>query len=116
MSIEVFGKAIGALQLPAFRRLIVNGHTPSTEMRNPTTKALQHYITAEDAAAFHARFVTLRTLAEATGLSSQAASAALRKAGVQPFSPHGADHGNIFFRKDAVAAQLVEMVQSRDRS
>lgn len=100
MSIELFGKSVGANQLPAFRRLVVRGHTPSTKMRNPTTKALQQYITAQDAAAFNAKFVTLRTLAKAAGTSRQRASADLREAGIKPYSPDGEDYGNIYLRND----------------
>ncbi|MFK7874321.1 MAG: hypothetical protein AB8B71_00870 [Paracoccaceae bacterium] len=104
MSIEVFGKAVGANQLPALRRLVVNGHTPATSLRNPKTNAVQHYFSPEDTIAFHANFFTLRTLSKFSGMSWQRSGAFLKSADILPFSPDGVDYGNIFLRSDVEAA------------
>ena len=104
MSIEVFGKAVGANQLPALRRLVVNGHTSATSMRNPKTNAVQHYFSAQDATDFHKRFFTLRTLSKHSGMSWQRSGAFLKEVGVMPFSPDGVDYGNIFLRDEVEAA------------
>lgn len=56
MSLETFAKRVGLARVTFLRRLVVNGHTPATDLPNPRTRALQRYITEEDAAAFHARF------------------------------------------------------------
>ena len=104
MSIEVFGKAVGANQLPGLRRLIVNGHTSATSLRNPKTNAVQHYFSAEDTIAFHARFFTLRTLLKFSGMSWQRSGAFLKDVGILPFSPDGLDYGNLFLRSEVEAA------------
>jgi hypothetical protein len=104
MSIEVFGKAVGANQLPGLRRLVVNGHTSATSLRNPKTHAVQHYFSAEDTIAFHARFFTLRTLSKFSGMSWQRSGAFLKDVGILPFSPDGVDYGNLFLRSEVEAA------------
>jgi hypothetical protein len=104
MSIEVFGKAVGANHLPGLRRLVMNGHTSATSMRNPKTNAVQHYFSAQDATAFHTRFFTLRTLSKHSGMSWQRAGAFLKEAGVMPYSPDGVDYGNLFLRDEVELA------------
>ena len=104
LSIEVFGKAVGANQLPALRRLVVNGHTSATSMRNPKTNAVQNYFSAEDTSAFHARFFTLRTLSKFSEMSWQQSARFLRENGILRFSPDGVDYGIIFLREEVEAA------------
>ena len=104
MSIEVFGKAVGANHLPGLRRLVMNGHTSATSMRNPKTNAVQHYFSAQDATAFHTRFFTLRTLSKHSGMSWQRVGAFLKEAGVMPYSPDGVDYGNLFLRDEVELA------------
>ncbi|WP_253949362.1 hypothetical protein [Mangrovicoccus sp. HB161399] len=101
LSLELFAKSVGLGQQVFLNRLVRNGHVPSTEIRNPRTKAVQRYITKEDAAVFHDRFVTLRTLAKANGTTWQSLAPRLREAGVLPFSPDGADYGNLYLRAEA---------------
>lgn len=100
LTIETFAKSVGINQPIRLRRLIVQGHTPATQMRNPKTRAIQFYITTEDAAAFHERFLTTRTMATAFGRSWQSLSADLRRKGVMPFSPDGVDYGPIYLRAE----------------
>lgn len=104
MSIEVFGKAVGANHLLGLRLLVMNGHTPATSMRNPKTNALQHFFSTDDTTAFHARFFTLRTLSKFSGMSWQRSAAFLKEAEILPFSPDGADYGNIFLRGEVEIA------------
>ncbi|WGW05102.1 hypothetical protein [Tropicibacter oceani] len=100
LSFELFTKAVGLAQPVFINRLVKNGHLPSTEIRNPRTKAMQRYIAKEDAAVFHERFVTLRTLAKAHAVTWQSLAPKLRDAGVLPFSPDGADYGYLYLRSE----------------
>lgn len=104
MSIEVFSKGVGLSDPACMGRLVKFGHTPSTEMQNPKTKALQNYISKADAEEFHAKFVTLRTLAKTHGASWQKMSGELREKGIAPFSPDGRNYGNLYSKSDADAA------------
>ena len=105
LTLETFAKSVGISQPARLRRLINQGHTPATRMRNPKTRAHQPYITTEDADAFQERFFTTRTMAKAFGRSWQSLSAELRQKGVAPFSPDGIDYGPIYLR-DAVCRAL----------
>lgn len=100
LSIELFTKAVGLARPVFLNRLVKNGHLPSTEMRNPRTKAVQRYIAEKDAAVFHQRFVTLRALAKAHKVPWQSLALKLRDAGVLPFSPDGADYGHLYLRSE----------------
>lgn len=103
-SIEVFSKLVGVNQPSKMRRLVVNHHTPSTVMQNPRTKADQHYISSENAKAFHAAFMTPRTMSAAYERSWQSIGAELKAKAVQPFSPDGEDYGSLFLREDVEVA------------
>ncbi len=98
-SIELFAKIVGIGQPIRLGRLVLNGHTPATRMMHPKLKTKQLFITREDADAFHRRFYTPRTMAQAYGKSWQSMTATLRTAGVQLFSPDGGDYGNLYERK-----------------
>ncbi|MFT5864621.1 MAG: hypothetical protein ACI82I_000350, partial [Gammaproteobacteria bacterium] len=104
LSIEFFSKGVGLAQPVHLNRLIKNGHTTATELRNPKTKALQLYITDDDAKTFHAKFVTLRTLAEGRETSWQNVSRKLKARGTTSFSPDGVDYGNLYLKSDADTA------------
>ncbi|ULB11860.1 TniQ family protein [Cereibacter azotoformans] len=103
-SIEVFAKSIGLLPPSRLKRLIKAGVIPATRLQNPKTRAFQLYITAEDATAFHRRYLTPRTLAQEFGRSWQSLTAELRAKGIQPFSPQGEDLGTLYLRADVVSA------------
>ncbi|MBU2865991.1 TniQ family protein [Pacificibacter marinus] len=102
MSLHLFSKAIGLGQPVFLNRLVKNGHVPATQIRNPKTKARQRYITDDDARAFHAKFVTLRTLSKAKGTTWQRLSAQLRQANISPFSPDGVDYGYVYLKEDVM--------------
>jgi hypothetical protein len=97
-SIELFSKIVGIRQPIHLRRLILNGHTPATEMLNPKLKTRQLYITHEDAHAFHKKFYTMRMMAQAHGRNWQSMTAILRSESIQAFSPDGEDYGNLYER------------------
>lgn len=99
-SIETFAKAVGIRQPSKMRRLIINGHTPATAMQNPKTRVEQHYLTTDDTIAFHSKFMTPRTMAEAYGRSWQSIGAELKSKGIMPFSLDGNVYGSLFFRSD----------------
>lgn len=99
-SIELFSKSVGIGQPIRMKRLILNGHTPATEMAHPKLKTKQLFITRNDADAFHRRFYTPRTMAQAHGKSWQYMTATLKAAGVKAFSPDGEDYGTLYLRHD----------------
>ncbi len=101
MSLEIFAKNVGIRQPVFLSRLVMNGHTSATELLNHRTKVRQRYITSQDADAFHAKFVTLRTLSEAQGTSWQKMSRMLQVEKVTPFSPDGQDYGNLYLKSEA---------------
>ncbi|UMA63347.1 TniQ family protein [Roseivivax marinus] len=100
MSLELFAKTVGIGRPIQLRRLVANGHTTATRLRNPRTGALQPYITGEDADAFHATFYTLRTASRSYGFSWQSLVARLKRAGVQPFSSAGEAYGDLYLKRD----------------
>lgn len=104
LSLEKFAKIVGINNPVHLNRLVNNGHVPTTNMRNPKTKAMQRYITSQDAAVFHKKFVTLRSLSKSQGSSWQSISSKLRTAGIRPFSPDGTEYGNVFLKNEAEAA------------
>lgn len=103
-SIEVFAKTVGINQPSRMRRLIVNGHTPATLIQNPKTRAEQNYLTADDADAFHSKFMTPRTMAKEYGRSWQSLGADMRSKGVNPFAPNGEVYGSLFLRSEVATA------------
>ncbi len=99
-SIELFSKTVGIGQPIRMKRLVINGHTPATELVHPKLKTKQLFITLDDADAFHRRFYTPRTMAQAHGKSWQSMTATLRAAGIAVFSPDGEDYGTLYLRED----------------
>ena len=59
ISAAEFGRSVGLRDLGKFLALIEAGHVPATKSRNPRTGRVQYRLTADDAASFHERFVTL---------------------------------------------------------
>jgi hypothetical protein len=98
LSIALFAQSVGIRRPRRMRLLILNGHTPATQLLNPKLKIPQLYITREDAEAFHQKFFTPQTMAQAYGKSWQSMIAALRSNGIETFSPDGENYGNIYER------------------
>ena len=99
-SIELFSKSVGIGQPIRMKRLVMNGHTPATQTAHPEMKTKQLFIIRDDADAFHRRFYTPRTMAQAHGRSRQSMTATLKAAGVEAFSPDREDYGALYLRHD----------------
>jgi len=97
-SIETFAKSVGAGPPVGLRRLILDGHTPATRAINPRTNAEQFYITTADAEAFHAKYFTPRTMANAYQKSWQSLRVELDRHEVTPFKQDDREYGRIFVR------------------
>jgi hypothetical protein len=99
-----FGISVGIKDKGRFRALIDAEQTPATTSRNPKTGMPIFFLTAADIAAFHRRFVTMRTLSAETGRAIPELRADLKRAGVAVFSPGGQDFGRIYLREEVEAA------------
>jgi len=97
-SIETFAKSVGSGSPIGLRRLVLDGHTPATRAINPRTKAEQFYITPADAAAFHARYFTPRTMANEYRRSWQSLLAELDRQGISAIKFGDQEYGRIFLR------------------
>ncbi|AHD03320.1 hypothetical protein METH_20980 [Leisingera methylohalidivorans DSM 14336] len=85
------------------RRLVINGHTPATKMKTPRTNAELFSSTSENIDAFHRKSLTPRTLAKDLGRSWKGVSAEVRARAIEPFSPDGADFGNLYLREKVLS-------------
>ena len=99
-----FGISVEIKDKGRFKALAVGGHTPATRKRHERTGVENLYMSTDDIAAFHRRFVTISTLAAESGRAIPQVRAALKRAGVSAFAPGGQDFGRIFLRKDAERA------------
>ncbi|MGY6410378.1 MAG: hypothetical protein ACXIUV_05050, partial [Alkalilacustris sp.] len=99
-----FGRSIGLRDGGRFLALVAAGHTPARRKTHPRTGVERFYLSTDDIAAFHRRFVTLTTLAAERGTHRNTIAAKLKAAGVQPFAPDGADFGQIWLRGEAEPA------------
>lgn len=99
-----FGISVGIKDKGRFKALAVGGHTPATRKRHERTGVENLYMSTDDIAAFHRRFVTVSTLAAESERTIPQVRAALKRAGVSAFAPGGQDFGRIFLRKDAERA------------
>lgn len=101
---RVFGMSVGIKDKGRFRALIDAGHTSATTLRNPKTGIANIFVTAADIAAFHRRFVTMRTLSAETGRAIPELRGEIKRAKVSVFSPDGQDFGRLFLREEVEAA------------
>ena len=99
-----FGRSIGLRDAGRFLALVAAGHTLARRETHPRTGVERFYLSADDIAAFHRRFVTLTTLAAEHGSHRNTVAARLKAAGVHPFAPGGEDFGQIWLREEAEAA------------
>jgi hypothetical protein len=98
-TIETFAKSVGAGPPVGLRRLILDGHTPATRAINPRTNAEQFYITTADAEAFHAKYFTPRTMANAYRRSWQSLRVDLDLYEIRPITCDDRDYGRVFLRR-----------------
>lgn len=101
---SAFGVSIGVKTGGAIQMLINQGFMTVTELVDARTGAVHQRILDENAASFHARFVSWCTAAVETGISSHKLQGIFRARGVAPFvTPHGPVAG-VFDRRAALAA------------
>lgn len=95
LSIELFAKTIG-LKPAAAGFLVKNGYVSATFGANPKTKVVQRVLSPSDIEAFNRRFIPLRALALAMGMSWQHLRQDLLIACITPFTPDGRDLGAVY--------------------
>jgi hypothetical protein len=83
---------------------VAAGHTPARQIRNPKTLRMQVFLTDEDVAAFHRRFVTIASLEAETGCHRNTLRGLLSAARIVRVRPGGRDFGPIYLRADLEAA------------
>jgi hypothetical protein len=98
-----FGRTIGMRDMGRFLSLIAAGHTPATRMTHQKLGGEFMLVTEPQIAAFHARFLTLPSMAAEFGEHRRTLLAKLRAAGVKPFAPNGEDYGHLYLREDVQA-------------
>ncbi|MEJ6389800.1 TniQ family protein [Gymnodinialimonas ulvae] len=111
-TLSEFASEVGLNKHREFRLLVDHGHTPVTVIYNPQTHRRDHYVTEDDAAAFHARFTTLKLLSTRLGQSSRSISQRLKAAGIERFQPSDIDFGPVYFLEDV--APLLLRIKPRD--
>ena len=100
MSISQFARQIGLRGAKGFSALVAAGLSPATSLTNPASGHEKLYITADDADAFRARFMTLSMIAETRNLSLPTVKRDLKAAGIRPFEHQGASFGQLYLRAD----------------
>ena len=86
-----------------FLRLFEAGHVSARWVPHPVTGANILYLTDDDIAAFHRRFMTPMTMQAEFGLHGRTCVARLNAAKVSAFSPDGQDFGALYERPDVEA-------------
>ncbi|WP_299166414.1 hypothetical protein, partial [uncultured Tateyamaria sp.] len=99
-TLSEFASEVGLNKHREFRLLVDHSHTPATAIYNPQTHRRDHYVTEDDAAAFHARFTTLKLLSTRLGQSSRSISQRLKSAGTERFRPGDTDFGPVYLLED----------------
>ncbi len=95
-----FARTIGLRERGKFRSFLAEGHTRGVRIVHARTGVQSHYMSDADKAAFHARFLTVTSLAVEVGQHRNALRAIIRAAGITPFAPGGQDFGAIYLRAD----------------
>ncbi|WP_242494170.1 TniQ family protein [Salipiger sp. IMCC34102] len=98
---SVFANSIGMRRSGWYPALHEAGHAPAFWSRHPVTRRAVLYVSGDDEAKFHRRFLTPTTMQSEFGLHRQTCTARLRAAGISPFSPGGADLGPLYLRQEA---------------
>lgn len=104
MSAAEFGPSVGLRDHGNFISLIEAGHTPAVRHTNPETGREQYWLSAEEIASFHARFVTLTTLSDETGNHRNTLKSLLQASRGPRFVPSDQDFGPVFLREEAIKA------------
>lgn len=106
---SAFGVSVGVKTGGAIQLLIDRGDMTVTELKDARTGVVHQRVLHSDEASFHARFLTIRTTATETSLSSRKLSGLFHVRGVTPVeTPRGTVAG-VFDRQDVLAAVRDEM-------
>lgn len=98
---SVFANSVGMKRGGWYPALHDTGHAPAFWSRHPVTRRAVLYVSADDIAEFHRRFLTPMMMQREFGLHRQTCTARVRAAGIKPFSPDGADFGPLYLRQEA---------------
>ena len=98
---SIFANSIGMRRRGWYPALHEAGHAPAFWTRHPVTRRAVLYVSEDDEAKFHRRFLTPTTMQSGFGLHRQTCTARLRAAGIRPFSPGGVDFGPLYLRQEA---------------
>ncbi|KUF08670.1 hypothetical protein [Pseudoponticoccus marisrubri] len=104
MSAAKFGRSVGLRDHGGFIALIEAGHVSAIRQKNPKTGRQQYWLSEEEIASFHGRFVTLTTLSNETGHHRNTLKSLLEASRVARFSQDDRDFGANFLREEAIAA------------
>lgn len=83
-----------------FQKPFTVGHVSARWVPHPTNGTEVLYLTNEDIAAFHARFMTPMTMQAEFGVSWQKCMVESRKAGVKPFTEDDREFGPLYEPRD----------------
>lgn len=111
-----FGRSVGLRDEGSFLALVETGHVPAVLMVNPAKGRPQLYLSPEDIAAFHRRFVTLTTLASETGRHRNSLRGELAARGGGRFAPSGQSFGPVYLREEVVTALHQTRIADRTMS
>jgi hypothetical protein len=102
MAVSRFARLVGLRGGGVFQAMIEADQVPAYQIINPRTRRQQYWMTPEDMAAFHQRFVTLTTLSAETGQHRNTLKGILASRRIMPFSPEGQEFGSVYLRGDWV--------------
>ncbi|MBI1494505.1 hypothetical protein [Halocynthiibacter styelae] len=96
-----FGRSVGMRENEAFLRLVRGGHTPASQITTSKAGQQRFYLTQDDIAAFHERFVTQNTLATKYSTFWRTIISQLKSEGIAPFTFKGEEYGHLYLRAHA---------------
>lgn len=100
MTAAAFDRSIGKRGQGWFERLSAAGHTPSTRMPHPKLGGMRTFASQADQEVFHARFMTLSTMAKEVGADRRVIISKLNAVGIGPFAPKGESYGGLYLRSE----------------
>lgn len=96
---SIYAVKLGISAKAWFHKLFVAGHVSARWVPHPTNGTEVLYLTNEDIAAFHARFMTPMTMQAEFGVTWQKCMVELRKVGVTPFTEDDQEFGPLYERR-----------------
>lgn len=108
-----FARSVGMRREGWFEKLMAAGHITGIRMPHPKIGGMRIYISEENIAEFHARFVTALTMERQFGLDKRTLLTKLKAADVKPFAPKAQDFGPLYLREDVEAVLKPARIVSR---